>query len=191
MPDVCLSSCSVLLVFHLSRCSHSKCSSRAPASLLLTHRKPLQFAKEQHTTKGVLLLEADKASASGCTAPECWKCSILEENLMVVLEHLAKGLLCTNSAPLQFAQQGGKVRPLLWHTRCDILGDQRLQGIFPGALEMVHLQAWEQGEVPQCHSATGMCLAFKVLQGLNFSQITVPRNPNLVLRCSFLHIYCC
>lgn len=28
---------------------------------------------------------------------------------MVVLEHFAKGLLCINSAPLQLAQQGGKV----------------------------------------------------------------------------------
>lgn len=68
---------------------------------------------------------------------------------MVVLEYFAKGLLCTNSAPLQLAHQGGKVRPSLWHTKCGIPGDQRLQEIFPGALEMVHLQAWEQGEVPQ------------------------------------------
>lgn len=68
---------------------------------------------------------------------------------MVVVEKFAKGLLCTNTAPPQLAQQGGKVGPWLWHTKCGTLRDQRLQGIFPGAFEMVHLQAWEQGEVPQ------------------------------------------
>lgn len=68
---------------------------------------------------------------------------------MAVLERFAKGLLCTNSAPLQPAQQGGKVGRWLWHTKCGIPRDQRLQGIFPGALETVHLQAWEQGEVLQ------------------------------------------
>lgn len=91
-----------LFSFSLDAHSHSKCSSRAPASLLLTHRKPLP---------------------PGCTATGCWKCSILEEKLMVVLEG------CTNSAPLQLAQQGGKVMPWLWHTRCGIPRDQRLQGI--------------------------------------------------------------
>lgn len=64
---------------------------------------------------------------------------------MIVLEQFAKGLLCINSAPLQLAQQEVRLGP-----GCCTPGmDQRLQGVFPGALEMVHLQAWEQGEVPQ------------------------------------------
>lgn len=38
--------------------------------------------------------------------------------------------------------------------------------------------------------ATGLCLAFKVLQGLIFSQITALRNSDLVLCRSLLHVDC-